>query len=84
MRVLVTGASGRLGRAVVPQLQAKGYDVRAMSRRSRSSTTGVEWVVADLATGAGVPDAVAGVDVILHLASAPYSGQPSTKRKMSP
>lgn len=75
MRVLVTGASGRLGRAVVPQLQAKGYDVRAMSRRSRSSTTGVEWVVADLATGAGVPDAVAGVDVILHLASAPYSGR---------
>lgn len=75
MRVLVTGASGRLGRAALPQLQAEGYDVRAMSRRPRPDSTGVEWVVADLATGMGIPAAVAGVDVILHLASAPYKGR---------
>ncbi|WP_461034723.1 NAD-dependent epimerase/dehydratase family protein [Streptomyces mayteni] len=33
MRVLVTGAAGRLGRALLPGLVAAGHDVRAMSRR---------------------------------------------------
>ncbi|MER5457312.1 NAD(P)H-binding protein [Micromonospora sp. NPDC002389] len=70
MRVLVTGAGGRLGGAVLPRLVAQGFQVRATSRRARTGS-GVEWVVADLATGAGVAAAVAGVDAILHLASSP-------------
>jgi uncharacterized protein YbjT (DUF2867 family) len=32
----------------------------------------VRWVRGDLATGAGLADAVAGTDTVLHLASAPY------------
>ncbi|MDG4794753.1 NAD(P)H-binding protein [Micromonospora sp. WMMD1082] len=70
MRVLVTGAAGTLGGAVLPRLVAEGFEVRATSRRPRSGA-GVRWVVADLATGEGVTAAVSGVDAVLHLASSP-------------
>ncbi|MEH1124613.1 SDR family oxidoreductase [Micromonospora sp. CPCC 206061] len=65
----MTGATGTLGRAVVPRLRADRYEVRGTSRRATSGS-GVEWVVADLGTGAGVDQAVAGVDAVVHLASA--------------
>jgi uncharacterized protein YbjT (DUF2867 family) len=64
MTVLVTGASGTLGGAVVPRLSKEGHDVRRMSRRARPG-----WVAADLATGAGLDEAVRGVDAIVHLAT---------------
>ena len=66
MKVLVTGASGNLGSAVLPRLVKDGHDVLGMSRRSRPG-----WVVADLATGDGLVEAVRGVDAIVHLASSP-------------
>lgn len=65
MKVLVTGASGVLGQAVVPRLEADGHEVRRTSRRPRPG-----WVRADLATGQGLADAVAGMDAVVHLASA--------------
>ncbi|MCI4063426.1 NAD(P)H-binding protein [Micromonospora sp. R77] len=74
MRVLVTGASGRLGRVVLPGLRADGFTVRAASRHRRADA-GVEWVAMDLATGEGLVEAVAGVDAVLHLASAPNAGR---------
>ena len=73
MRVLVTGASGRLGRAVLPRLVEEGVTVRAMSRHPRQDDR-AEWVAADLATGEGLAEAVAGVEAVLHLASAPQRG----------
>jgi uncharacterized protein YbjT (DUF2867 family) len=73
--VLVTGASGRLGRAVLERLVEAGFEVRAASRSVRAPGGGVRWVVVDLATGRGLAEAVAGVDVIVHLASVPYKGR---------
>ncbi|MFC4019584.1 SDR family oxidoreductase [Micromonospora sp. GCM10011542] len=70
MRVLVTGAGGRLGGAVLARLHADGIAVRATSRRPRTGSD-VEWVVTDLATGDGLAEAVSGVDAVLHLASSP-------------
>jgi uncharacterized protein YbjT (DUF2867 family) len=64
MTVLVTGASGTLGAAVLPRLAAEGYDVRPTSRHARPG-----WWVADLASGAGVAESVRGVDTVVHLAS---------------
>lgn len=65
MRILVTGASGVLGRAVVPRLEEVGHDVRRTSRYPKAG-----WVKADLATGEGLAEAVEGMDSVVHLASA--------------
>lgn len=70
--VLVTGATGTLGRAAVPALVAAGHDVRAMSRVHRRRDGAAAWVRADLATGQGLAEAVGGVATVVHLASAPY------------
>ncbi|MFI6594649.1 SDR family oxidoreductase [Nonomuraea sp. NPDC050536] len=74
-RVLVTGASGRLGRVLIDVLAREGFEVRAASRTARPSEGGVRWVVVDLTTGQGLAAAVDGVDTIVHLASAPYRGR---------
>jgi uncharacterized protein YbjT (DUF2867 family) len=73
-RVLVTGGTGTLGRELVPRLTAAGYTVRVMSRRAGQSNHlgDVEWAQADLMSGAGIEQAVAGVDIILHAASSPF------------
>ena len=72
--ILVTGASGTLGRLLVPTLTRRGADVRALSRRPRGGPAPggpgeFEWVVGDLGTGEGLEGAVDGVDVIVHAAS---------------
>ncbi|ROT28219.1 SDR family oxidoreductase [Micromonospora sp. HM5-17] len=71
MTVLVTGATGRLGRVLTPLLARAGHPVRAMSRTSREDHA-VDWVRADLATGDGLAAALDGIDTVVHLASAPY------------
>ena len=65
--VLVTGATGTLGRKVVGTATAAGHHVRAMSRRSHVGYTGVHWTQADLLADTGIDDAVDGVDVIVQL-----------------
>jgi uncharacterized protein YbjT (DUF2867 family) len=74
MRILVTGASGTLGRAVVPTLVRTGYAVRALSREPHPGRD-VEWVWGDLAWGKGVRDAVRDVDAIVHLATFARKGR---------
>jgi uncharacterized protein YbjT (DUF2867 family) len=66
--ILVTGGTGTLGRLVVPLLRSAGADVRVLSRKAREPADGISYVVGDLATGAGVADATAGVGTIVHLA----------------
>jgi uncharacterized protein YbjT (DUF2867 family) len=70
VRVLVTGGAGHLGRLVVQHLSVAGYPVRGMSRRASPGADwpGTEWKQADLKTGVGVAEAVAGMDVVVHLA----------------
>ncbi|MEV4619929.1 SDR family oxidoreductase [Asanoa sp. NPDC049573] len=65
--VLVTGGTGNLGRVVVAKLRDAGHDVVVLSRRAQPGHS----VRGDLRTGEGIPAAVAGVDTILHLATAP-------------
>jgi uncharacterized protein YbjT (DUF2867 family) len=67
MNVLVTGGTGTLGRHVVMQLRQTGHRARILSREPRGH---VDAVQGDLASGAGLVKAVAGMDAIIHAASA--------------
>ena len=70
MRVLVTGGTGRLGRALVPLLSGAGHDVRILSRVHRTGPGLLQsCIVGDLTTGVGLSEAVADIDVIVHAAS---------------
>lgn len=62
--VLVTGGTGALGRHVVTALHERGDEVRVLSRRPGAGTH-----VGDLASGAGVAEAVRGAELIVHAAS---------------
>lgn len=72
--VLVTGAGGFLGRAVVADILGRGHAVRALVRVSQpgARSDGAETVVLDLAaaTPAQLAKVLLGIDVVIHLASA--------------
>jgi uncharacterized protein YbjT (DUF2867 family) len=71
-RILVTGATGLLGRLVVKRLHDKADEVRIMSRKAQTSSGNgrYTWATADLRSGHRVPDAVADINVIVHCATA--------------
>lgn len=69
-RVLVTGASGFVGRHVTAALAAAGADVHAVSTRSRPARDGITWHTADLLDAAERDRVVASVKAssLIHLA----------------
>lgn len=68
-KVLVTGATGFVGRALVPALVAEGYEVRATTRSLAHAApeAGVEWVACDVHVPADLERALAGVDAAFFL-----------------
>jgi len=48
MKILVTGASGYLGRYVLAALQGQGHEVHAVSTQAQVSQVGVSWEQGDL------------------------------------
>jgi nucleoside-diphosphate-sugar epimerase len=81
-RVVVTGGSGKLGRAVVRDLSEHGYDVINVDRApSPDAPTGVVFLRADLTNYGqvvealtGVDDRYSSVDAVVHLAAIPAPG----------
>src|SRR5215207_6542929 len=73
MKLLLTGATGRVGRHLLPRLVAQGHDVRAVARGEAGATqikaTGAEPVLADLLEPEGYRGALAGRDAVVHLAA---------------
>ncbi len=68
-RVLVTGATGGLGRELVSQLRAAGYQVRATGRdRAIGAQLEAEFLPADLVTDPLEP-LLDDVDMVFHLAA---------------
>lgn len=78
--ILVTGATGFIGRTLIRQLAEMGYPLRALLRPSRRSPrlpvgVPVEAAVVSLADTRGLRAAMSDVDVIFHLASAESQGR---------
>jgi uncharacterized protein YbjT (DUF2867 family) len=73
MKILLTGGTGGLGREVVRAAEAAGHTVRIASRRARpdDAPPAREWARMDVETGAGVREALEGVDAVIHAASDP-------------
>jgi len=71
--VLVTGASGFLGRRVVEMLVARGYRVRALVRRTSKiaqlQLPGVETVIGDVTNATGLREIFLGASYVIHAAA---------------
>ncbi|MBX5021886.1 NmrA/HSCARG family protein [Rhizobium lentis] len=86
-RVLVTGATGQQGGAVVRALAARGHRVRAISRRpdseaaKRLAAAGVEVVAGDLDDAASVTKAATGVDTIFLMGNSYEAGTEAETRQ---
>jgi uncharacterized protein YbjT (DUF2867 family) len=78
--ILVTGATGFVGRALTPRLVEGGADVRCLIRPSRRSPrlpkdVPVQVAIAPLSDPKGLRAALVGVDTVIHLAGAEWHGQ---------
>jgi uncharacterized protein YbjT (DUF2867 family) len=75
MQVAVVGATGFVGRHVVPELVRQGHRVVAVSRRGEMLAAwpadAVRPAAADVESGAGLAAAFAGAEAVVHLAAIP-------------
>lgn len=76
-RVLVTGATGFVGRALLPALLDSGAQVRATTRSAvsvKQTSSAIEWVTCDLSRRGDLERALAGVDAVFFLVHAMGAG----------
>ncbi len=76
--IVVTGATSGPGVPLVGLLRASGHEVRAMSR-----TPADDRIAADLSTGAGLDAALAGAEVVVHLATNRRKDLPDSERLLA-
>jgi uncharacterized protein YbjT (DUF2867 family) len=73
MRIFLTGATGVIGRRVVPELIAQGHKVTAIARSPAKQEflrqAGTEPSAVDLFDADGLRHAVAGHDAVINLAT---------------
>lgn len=69
MRVLVTGGGGFIGSHLAERLVQQDYEVVVLDRRPANRVGGAHLIQADLADLESTTDAVAGAQVVFHLAA---------------
>lgn len=67
MNILVTGISGYVGSRLARRLEREGHSVRGLSRRASTVEGPVPVVQGDALTGAGLDEALVGIDVAYYL-----------------
>jgi uncharacterized protein len=76
-KVLVSGASGPVGKAVLPALQRRGYQVSRLVRRPPSRTDEISWDPLQPIS----PASVSGFDAVVHLAGESIVGRWNAQKK---
>ncbi|MEM7582957.1 MAG: TIGR01777 family oxidoreductase [Acidobacteriota bacterium] len=71
MNVLISGASGLVGRALTASLRSDGHQVRRLVRRQPVASDAAFW---DPAAGVLAEDALDGIDGVVHLAGENIAG----------
>src|SRR4029453_4652644 len=84
-RVLVTGATGHIGRQVVDQLRGTGCQIRALTRNPESADLPreVEVVGGDLAEAGTLDAALTGVDAVFLVWLAPLAAAPGALQRIA-
>jgi uncharacterized protein YbjT (DUF2867 family) len=75
MRVAVVGGTGTVGALVVEELLRRGHQVRVLSRRPPAGRRPIEYRRVDLASGAGLPEALSGIEVVVDASNALRTGR---------
>jgi nucleoside-diphosphate-sugar epimerase len=71
MRICVTGASGKVGRATVEDLRAHGHEVSAVDLITVREHSGPSVIGADLTDATQAAEVLAGMDAVVHIANHP-------------
>src|SRR5579859_6786275 len=78
--VLVTGAAGTLGTALVAGLASRGHDVRALvHRRSADFPPAVRVLRGDVRNPADLARAFTGAETVIHAATSPFRQAKATE-----
>jgi uncharacterized protein len=78
MKVLITGATGLIGKELQRSLTEKGYELLLASRTELRNSSYVKW---DIENGFDEPQRLGGVDAVVHLAGESVSGLRWTEEK---
>ena len=78
MKVLITGASGLIGKELQKSFEQKGYEMLLASRSEPKDDKHVQWSIDE---GFTDPDKLEGIDVVVHLAGENVSGLRWTDEK---
>lgn len=81
-RVLITGGTGYLGRALIPRLVERGHYIRALVRQGSEAKVpvGAERFLGDPLNPMDVAEALRGMDTIVHLVGVPKPSPAKAKQ----
>lgn len=75
MRVLLTGGSGSVGKAVIDRLVKRGFSVLVIGRRPDLQFEGAEYQACDVNDYPRLREVIRGCNAVIHLAAIPNPGK---------